>query len=146
VEIANHFNDSHTPEDEFGHQFFSDWNKEEWEEYDNFMIRCIQFYLKNGLVESNKVNLNLRKLKGTCGPDFIEFMDKQMFHESVGRKELKDSFTREYPDQAKYNTSQKFNKKVKDYCKHFDYKLEEKQSQGTWEFHITKPLSEIINF
>jgi hypothetical protein len=146
VEIANHFNDSHTPEDEFGHQFFSDWNKEEWEKYDNFMIRCIQFYLKNGLVESNKVNLNLRKLKGTCGPDFIEFMDKQMFHESVGRKELKDSFTREYPDQAKYNTSQKFNKKVKDYCKHFDYKLEEKQSQGTWEFHITKPLSEIINF
>ena len=56
VEIANHFNDNYTPEDEFKHQFFSGWDKDEWQRFDNFMIRCIQFYLKNGLVESDKIN------------------------------------------------------------------------------------------
>ena len=63
VEIANYFNDKHTPEKEFKHLFFSDWDDEEWARFDNFMIRCIQYYLKNGLVDSNKVNLAYRKLR-----------------------------------------------------------------------------------
>ena len=139
VEIANHFNDSHTPEDEFGHQFFSDWSKDEWAKFDNFMIRCIQFYLKNGLVESNKINLELRKLKSSAGQEFIEFMDIQDFSESVSRKDLRDKFTREYPHLAKYNTAQRFNKKVKDYCKHFNFEFKESQYNGVWHFYIQKP-------
>tara|TARA_R110002033_G_scaffold60171_1_gene110188 strand:+ start:2232 stop:4568 length:2337 start_codon:yes stop_codon:yes gene_type:complete len=140
VEIANYFNDSHAPEDEFGHQFFSEWSIEEWAKFDNFMIRCIQFYLGNGLVESNKVNLELRKLKGSAGQEFIEWMDIQDFSDSVSRKDLRDNFVKEYPMQAKYNTAQRFNKKVKDYCKYHKYEFEEKQYNGVWQFHITKPV------
>ena len=55
VEMAGYFNDKNTPEDEFGHLLFSDWNDEEWSKFDNFMLRCVQYYLNNGLVESKTI-------------------------------------------------------------------------------------------
>jgi hypothetical protein len=77
VEIANYFNDNLTPEMEFGHLFFAEWDDKEWASFDNFMIRCVQFFLKNGLVQSDKVNLKFRKFKNEMGAEFIEFMEGQ---------------------------------------------------------------------
>jgi hypothetical protein len=131
VEIANHFNDNHTPEDEFGHQFFNEWDQKEWAKFDNFMIRCIQFYLKNGLVESNKVNLELRKLRNNLGFEFIEFMEMNPFKERIGKKDVRDYFNRQYPNLAKFNTAQKFNNKVKEYCKFYELTLTESKYNGS---------------
>lgn len=127
VEIANYFNDNHTPEDEFKHQFFSEWNEAEWHRFDNFMIRCIQFYLKNGLVESQKVNLAFRKFKNNVGSEFIEFMEsKDLDSLVISRKKLRDDFNNQYSNLAKYNTAQKFNKKVKEYCNFYKIELDDK--------------------
>jgi len=137
VEIANYFNENHTPEDEFKHQFFSQWNKEEWAKFDNFMIRCVQYFLKNGLVDSNKVNLDFRKLKNELGTEFIEFMESKDFNGApLNRKEFRDEFNRSYPTIAKYNTAQKFNKKVKDYCSYNNINLEENKYNGVVCFYI----------
>lgn len=137
VEIANYFNDKHTPEDEFGHQFFSEWDENEWKRFDNFMIRCIQFFLKNGLVESKKVNLSLRKLKNNVGVEFMEFMEQFDFNDfKYDRKKLRDKFNDEYRNIAKFNTAQKFNRKVKDYCNHFGYEFEERKNGGVVLFEI----------
>jgi len=139
VEIANHYNEDNTPEDEFKHQFFSGWNGNEWAIFDNFMIRCVQYYLKNGLVESNKVNLEYRKFKQNVGLDFIEFMESINFDGTpIRRKELKDNFTNSYPKEAKWLTSQLFNKKVKDYCKFNSVEISEKKYNGVVCFYITK--------
>lgn len=137
VEIANYFNDTFTPEDEFKHQFFSDWDKTEWAEFDNFMIRCIQFYLKNGLVDSNKINLDFRKLKNSLGSEFIEFMEAQTFTgQSFNRKSFRDEFNKQYPNLARFNSAQKFNKKVKDYCKFYDIEFRESKYNGVATFFI----------
>lgn len=137
VEIANYFNENLTPEMEFGHLFFSDWDEEEWAKFDNFMIRCIQFFLKKGLVQSDKVNLALRKLKNELGTEFIEFMELQKFDGSPkNRKEFRDEFNRQYPTVAKFNTPQKFNKKVKDYCEFHNIPLEESKYNGVVCFYI----------
>jgi hypothetical protein len=137
VEIANHYNDTYTPEDEFGHQFFSDWDDNEWEKFDNFMIRCIQFYLNNGLVESNKVNLEFRKLKNNLGAEFIEFMESQRFDGSrILRKDFRDNFNRQYKHLSKFNSAVIFNKKVKDYCKFNNIKFEEVKSNGVIFFEL----------
>ena len=135
VEIANYFNDKHTPEDEFGHQFFTDWSEAEWQRFDNFMIRCIQYYLNNGLVESNKVNLELRKLRHNLGFEFMEYMETNPFKERKSRKEARDDFNRLYPNLSRYNTAQKFNKKVKSYCEFHNLELVESKYNGvdTWQ-------------
>ena len=135
VEIANHFNDKYTPEDEFGHQFFSDWDDKEWSKFDNFMIRCIQYYLKNGLVESNKVNLELRKLKNNLGFEFMEFMDTKPFKNKRSKKEAREDFGNQYKHIARFNSPQKFNKKVKEYCEYYDLELVESKYNGvvTWQ-------------
>lgn len=137
VEIANYFNESRTPEMEFGHLFFSDWDEEEWARFDNFMIRCVQYFLKNGLVQSDKVNLALRKLKNELGAEFIEFMELQKFDGTPkNRKEFREDFNKNYPAVARYNTPQKFNKKVKDYCDFHNIPLEESKYNGIVCFYI----------
>lgn len=137
VEIANHFNENHTPEMEFGHLFFTEWDEKEWARFDNFMIRCVQFFLKNGLVQSDKVNLALRKFKNEMGTEFIEFMELQKFDgKPKNRKEFRDEFNRQYPTVAKFNTPQKFNKKVKDYCAFNKIAFEETKYNGVVCFYI----------
>jgi hypothetical protein len=137
VEIANYFNEDHTPEMEFGHLFFSDWDSEEWARFDNFMIRCVQYFLKNGLMVSDKVNLDYRKLRNELGPEFIEFMELQKFDGSpINRKEFRDKFNKDYPTVAKFNTPQKFNKKVKDYCNYYNIYFSEGKYNGVVMFYI----------
>lgn len=137
VEIANHFNDNYTPEDEFKHQFFSEWSESEWQSFDNFMIRCIQFYLKNGLVESNKINLEFRKLKNDLGSEFIEFMESRTFDgRPLDRKAFRDEFNHAYPTVARFNTPQKFNTKVRHYCEYHKFDFEEKKYNGIMMFYI----------
>ena len=102
------------------------------------MIRCVQYYLENGLIESNKVNLEYRKFKQNTGIEFIEFMESQTFNGlPVKRKDLKDAFTKAYPKEDKWLTSQLFNKKVKDYCAFNKFEIEEKKSNGLMCFYIT---------
>jgi hypothetical protein len=137
VEIANYFNEEHTPEKEFGKLFFSDWNDEEWAKFDNFMIRCIQYFLKNGLVESDKVNLEYRKLKNELGSEFIEYMESQNFNgKPINRKDFRDNFNKDYPRVAKYNTPQKFNNKVKEYCNYYKIPFNEGKYNGIVMFYI----------
>lgn len=137
VEIANYFNESLTPEMEFGHLFFSDWDEQEWQKFDNYMIRCVQYFLKNGLVNSDKVNLGLRKLKNELGLEFIEFMESQKFDgKPINRKDFRDDFNRQYPHVAKFNTPQKFNKKVKDYCSFYKIRFDESKYNGVMMFYI----------
>ena len=135
VEIANHFNENYTPEEEFGHQFFSEWSSEEWAKFDNFMIRCVQFFLKEGLVESNKVNLEFRKFKNSMGIEFIEFMESNHFDGSfLNRKNFRDKFDKLYP-KVKIG-AQSFNGKVRDYCNHKNISFEETKYNGLWHFKI----------
>ena len=143
VEIANYFNEDKTPEKEFGHLFFSDWDDKEWANFDNFMIRCVQYFLKNGLVQSDKVNLEFRKLKNELGNEFIEFMELQKFNGlPKNRKEFRDEFNRQYPTVSKYNTPQKFNKKVKDYCNYYNIPFEESKYNGVMMFYIGEKIED----
>jgi hypothetical protein len=137
VEIANYFNENWTPEMEFKHLFFAEWDAQEWAKFDNFMIRCVQFFLKNGLVQSDKVNLKYRKFRNEMGTEFIEFMELKKFDGSpLNRKDFRDEFNRQYPNVAKFNTPQKFNKKVKDYCDFNQIAFEESKYNGVFVFYI----------
>jgi hypothetical protein len=141
VEMSSHFNDKHTPEDEFGHLLFSEWTPEEWAKFDNYMLRCIQCYLKNGLIESKTVNLELRKLRNDTNKDFLEFMDAIDFEgQRYFKAELKDAFVAEYDDYkwSKWFTTTLFNKWIEKYCDFNGLVFEKGQSNGSRFISIDK--------
>ena len=107
LELHQHYNKSFTPLDEFGKLMFGDWGDDEWCQFDNNMIGCLQLYLAKGLQLSKFVNLKIRKLSAETSHDFIEWcglikgsQPNTQLH--VGLKNYKHSlyldFIGEYPD------------------------------------------------
>jgi len=73
LELHQYYSKSFTPLDEFGKLMFGDWNDEDWCEFDNYMIGCLQGYLNTGLVKSKFVNLKIRQLSAETCHEFIEW-------------------------------------------------------------------------
>lgn len=103
-EFSDYFSPSHTPEKEFGMWFFADWLVDEWAKFDNFMICCIQIFLKHGLIEVEPVNLLKRKLLDRTNPDFVEWVDRMWKNEDIklniryDKNDLHESFLADNED------------------------------------------------
>ncbi|MEI7523893.1 MAG: primase-helicase family protein [Mariniphaga sp.] len=104
-ELANHYNVSFSPENEFGVWFFRDWDSNEWSKFDNFMMSCLSLYLKNGVLEADPINLDKRKQLQVTNRDFMEFMEKEIKEGIIVRRgnefdkrELHTKFIQEYPE------------------------------------------------
>jgi hypothetical protein len=139
VEIANYFNDKLTPQKEFGHLFFTEWSDQEWANFDNFMIRCVQYFLKNGLVQSDKVNLNFRKFKNEMGAEFIEFMEGQNLEDlKINKVEFRKVFETNYYQASKFTSPQKFYTKLKTYCDFNEIQLRESKFNGANYFYFNE--------
>ena len=41
LEFTSHYGSKLTPEQEFGHVFFTDWDSDEWNRFYNFMLYCV---------------------------------------------------------------------------------------------------------
>lgn len=71
IEVHKYFNQQRTILEEYGHRFFEDgWDSAEWNKFDNFMMYCIQYYLRNGLQKPEYVYVGLNKLKANTNDDF----------------------------------------------------------------------------
>ena len=67
VEFSDHYGSEHCPQDDFGHRLFEEWDEQEWARFDNTMVACIQEFLRDGLVEYDRQNVEHRRLKqNTC--------------------------------------------------------------------------------
>jgi hypothetical protein len=103
-EFVNHYSDIYSPEDEFKHRFFSDWDKIAWQQFDNFMMFCICVYLGHGVIEPKNKNLEKRKLKDETHPYFLEFMYEKISNgeivanKEINKQELHEKFLNECPD------------------------------------------------
>ncbi len=85
-EVSNYFKNVLTPLEEFKHRLFDDWDKVEWIKFDNFMVKAVQYFLKNGLIEPKSINIDFNRLKIETSPDFIEFMDNLISEPSCFQK------------------------------------------------------------
>ncbi len=72
-EIANFFDDKITPIDIYNKLFFEEWDNDEWQRFDSFMITCIQKFLQKGLLQPEKLNKSA-KLEQLTSKTFIEFI------------------------------------------------------------------------
>jgi len=71
LEIASYYTPSFTPMQEFGKFLFGEkWDQDDWCQFDNYMIKNLQLYLKSGLIESDSINRELKNLIMKTNPDF----------------------------------------------------------------------------
>ena len=73
LELSRYYTRDRTPLKEFGKLMFGEWNDEEWCQFDNFMIECLQLYLDKCLIKSEFVNLKIRQLAAETCHEFIEW-------------------------------------------------------------------------
>jgi hypothetical protein len=109
IEFAHHYNSNYSPEDEFGKRFFDEWSDEEWASFDNYMINCLQYFLKNGLVKQSMNKIRDKKLKSETSNDWYNFCISQRFtlNKRYYVAELKELF-REENDHYKEFTNKTF--------------------------------------
>lgn len=78
-EFAKYYSKGHRPIDEFGRNLFFDWNEEDWNLFDNYMILAIQAFLKHGLISSPSNNLEHKRFVDSVPDTFYDFISTQKF-------------------------------------------------------------------
>lgn len=137
VEFSDFYNAKHFPIQDFGKMFFDEWDKNEWSAFDNYMIECCQYYLKNGLKEYDYVNLIKKKLIDETAVEFEEFIKDVPLNAEQNKKDLFERYKKEYEDfgQMKQNT---FSKWTKVYAELYDLRIDERKSGADRYFTFRK--------
>jgi len=153
LELAQYYTKDVTPLKEFGKLMFGEWDDDEWCEFDNYMIGCLQDYMKHGLVKSKFVNLKIRQLSAATCHEFLEWCgligtnnvnDKLAKGYKVYKNDLYLDFVDDNPDfapKSKMTVSRtKFNKWLEAYSMFkYDCKPEaDRDSVGRWLRFRTK--------
>ncbi|MBA9076095.1 BT4734/BF3469 family protein [Rufibacter quisquiliarum] len=116
VEVAPYYSKELSPAEDFGHEFFNDWNEAEWNLFDNLMLGCCKLFLKVGLKAAAPINLQRRKLLQATNPEFAEFCDG-LTRDFPHRKDLAyDEFIQTFGFDSKQLTQIKFSKWLKTYA------------------------------
>jgi len=106
LELHQYYNKNFTPQDEFGKLLFGDWNDDDWSQFDNYMIQCLQNYLYTGLFKTKSINSNVRDLSQATSHEFIEWLGLVDNDDDVNtipmnirlyKNELFNSFIEDYP-------------------------------------------------
>ena len=139
LEVAQYYGKNLTPYDEFGKQLFDDWETDEFQKFDNYMVYCLQSYLKNGLISQNAKNLKMRKFIAETSMEFYEWI-KDVENCPIGIRNEKqqyfNKFTEEYQDFKKWLTRKKFNIWVQKYCSFINVPYSDGNSNGLRWFMI----------
>ena len=140
VEMSSYFNYKHTPLDEFGHMLFADWDATEWLRFDNYMINCEQYYLKNGLIESEYYNLEARKFIKETSFEFYEWVqdDNLWINKRFSKNDKYEEFVSEYTDLKKWLTKRRFSFWLDSFAKYKDYELLKTKTNGIRQVEFTE--------
>jgi len=104
LELAQHYTKDVTPLKEFGRLMFGEWDDTEWCSFDNYMIGCLQKYMKHGLIKAEFVNQKVKKFIESTSMDFAEYCgaidgSKQNEKLNIGRKVYKQELFLDFVEQ-----------------------------------------------
>lgn len=139
IEFSDYYNRKYTPMDEFGRMFFIGWSQEDWDSFYSFMIDCLQYFLKNGLMDYDRGNLSVKKLTESTSPEFIEFMEFIETDKWYAKREIYEKFIEEYPDYKNGKLRQQlFTRWIMIYAKINNFIFEQKRTGDVRKFIIRK--------
>jgi len=120
--FSDYYNENHKPIDDFGINFFQEWDNEQWNLAYNLAALSLQLYFKYGLVKAPLHRLELRNLRQEMGEAFLEWADEYYSDPTnlghrIPRSEISDNFLSKVPTAKRYYTPHNFKKKLKAYAK-----------------------------
>jgi hypothetical protein len=119
LEFSGYFGPKRTPEDEFGHKLFDDWDKDEWNRFYNLMFDCVQGYLEFGVLEvASSEKIKRKQIRVQFGEEFLEYF-LGIVEEEVGWIKLEqlynDFMTMSGFDKKDYSVK-RFTKGIEESC------------------------------
>jgi len=167
--FSDFYNDKHKPIDDFGKNFFSEWEYEQYNLFYNCMATCLQLYFESqakgwagknkGIIDPPMETLEKRRLRQQVGEDMMQWaelkflagetrcpLDGSSLNCRESRKELQDDFFNQNPQSRKYITTTTFKKKLILFCKykHFHFNPnkpnEDGIDYGTWKEKYPKRI------
>ena len=98
-EVSATYSADYTPRDKFGRNFFDDWDQNDWILFYNTMFHFLQIFLKEGLIESEPINLQLTKLINRTSEEFVDWANCSIrLSIQYDKSLLFDMFVNDYPD------------------------------------------------
>lgn len=154
--FSDYYNDNHKPVHDFGKNFFTEWDGEQWNLFYNLMANCLMLYFRSlkegwsghgqGVTPPPMDSLEKRRLRQQMGEDFLawaeEYFSDEQTEDEMGsyaklnrrneRKEMYDNLLDRNPQLRKYVTASSFAKRIKSFCKYngFHYNPEKKNREG----------------
>lgn len=134
-ELTNYYSEKHSPEDDFGNLFFSQWDQFEWDKFYYFMMECVQVFLVNSLIKGNDEIEKNRRLENLTSPEFVEAVEGlSKIGEWVDQRDLIELLKTEIKDL----TAHTFTKWMTIYCDENELKQEKKSSAGNYFYRLIK--------
>ncbi len=103
-ELTNFYKPGYGPDSKFGHQFFRDWNDQQWNLFFNLMLMATQSFLKNKIMHSEPMNIEYKRLVKKLGKEVIEFIENEV---EIGvehdKNKLFNKFLIQYPNVKIYH-------------------------------------------
>jgi hypothetical protein len=133
VELSDYYskrlvNGTETPiSDEHGGDLFSDnWDFEEWNLFYSFMLDCVKYYLKNGLCDYERINVERNWLIQKTCEEFVEYIhtNPPRTNDNFFIKTIFFDFKSNYQTIDEHLAQRTFTNWLKDYCESKKYKLE----------------------
>jgi hypothetical protein len=119
LEFSGYFGPKRTPEDEFGHKLFDDWDKDEWNRFYNLMFDCVQGYLEFGVLEvKSSDKIKRKQIRVQFGEEFLEYF-LEVVEEEVGwikLEQLYNDFMLMSGFDKKDYSAKRFNKGLEEAC------------------------------
>ncbi len=139
IEIAQYYGSDLTPDKEFGKQLFDEWDLQHFNCFDNYMVNCLQMYLKTGLISQNAKNIKLRKFIAETNMDFYEWIiDSENFPLNLrnDKSQYFNAFINDNKDYDKWLKRNRFNIWVNKYATFKGCNFEQGNSNGSKWFGI----------
>ena len=130
------YRETRVPKDDFGRSIFTDWDREDWDRFYNFMMQCLSFYLSvDEKISPPMVNVSKRNLMSEMGDHFRNWADVYFAPESdrldglVMKKQAMDDFMNF--TKLKTFTANRFMKSMKAWARFCGYELNPKELLNT---------------
>jgi hypothetical protein len=124
IEFFQYFNANNSPLHVYGKLLFDQWSTDDWLKFDNYMIKNLQLYLREGLTKSISINADSKRFIQATSKDFFDFVSENELVKDViyYNNELLQSFETDF--NYKDMTPQRFSKWLVEYAKYKGYKIE----------------------
>lgn len=140
IELYRHYSKTYKPVDEFGKLFFTNWDKQEWNDFFSYMISNIQKYFKNGLLFSELKTGKTKKLIANTCEDFYDFCENDfMWKENnyYTTKEIMQQYKQEEREIPQRMTVSWFGRWLGMYFDYKQWKREDTTYGGIRKFSVS---------